>query len=51
LRSGVPNKNTVAGLKSNILAPQNFGLATALFATTYKCETAFSALTNTKKYT
>jgi len=27
---GVPNKNSVARLKSNILAPQNSGLATPL---------------------
>jgi len=39
LRSGVPNKNTVARLKSNIVVPQNFlaspkiwaGYATVLY--------------------
>jgi len=29
-RSDVPNKTTVARLKSNILAPKKFGLATPL---------------------
>jgi len=34
VRSGVPNKNTVARLKSTILLPPpNFGLATPLFET------------------